>query len=98
MKENQKYKNGQLKYVLNENHLTYFYINGITKAEGSYVLGLMEGQWIFYRKNAQLWQAGHFTRGIKNGLWIRYDKNNEIEYQENFNNGKPIKTNARVKE
>jgi len=30
MKENQRYKNEQLKHVLNLNQLAYFYIHGIT--------------------------------------------------------------------
>lgn len=85
------YANGQKIHELIGDRLTYFYKSGKIKAEGPFVSGQMEGEWIFYRETGQLWQVGNFKNHKKNGSWIRYDKNGKIEYHENFENDKVIK-------
>lgn len=84
------YANGQPVYELANDYLTYFYKNGIKKAEGAYVNGMMEGKWTFYRESGQLWQIGHFKNSLKHGGFVRYDKKGKEEYNETFDNGKLI--------
>jgi len=85
------YANGQKIHELLGDRLTYFYKSRKIKAEGLFIMGQMEGEWIFYRETGQLWQVGNFKNHKKNGSWIRYDKNGKIEYHENFENDKVIK-------
>lgn len=92
MLEKKKYVNGQDVYRYDENKLTYYYKNGKIKAEGPFEDNQMEGEWIFYRESGQLWQIGNFKDGKKHGKWIRFNKNNEEEYNEEFEQGKQIKT------
>ena len=90
--ENTTYKNGQIISEQKGNRLTYFYKNGKVKATGIFENNLMKGEWIFYRETGQLWQVGNFKDSIKHGHFIRYDRNDNVEYDENFENGKKIKT------
>ena len=85
------YVNGQKIYELKENRLTFFFKDGKLKADGPIEIGMMQGEWIFYRATGQLWEIGHFKNDIKEGSWIRYDKNDKIEYNETFQNGKICK-------
>jgi antitoxin component YwqK of YwqJK toxin-antitoxin module len=85
------YSNGQKIHVLIGDRLTYYFKNGKIKAEGPFLSGQMEEEWMFYRETGQLWVVGNFKNGKKNGPWIRYDKNDKLEYQENFRDGKLIK-------
>ena len=91
MLDKKNYTNGQQVYEQNGDILTYFYKSGVVKAVGSFVNGLMEGEWRFFLKTEQLCQIGNFTKSKKNGLWIRYDKNDKVEYHENFYNDNKIK-------
>jgi antitoxin component YwqK of YwqJK toxin-antitoxin module len=85
------YANGQLTHELVGNKLTYFFKNGKVKAKGTFIDGLMEGEWLFYRETEQLWQIGNFKNGKKNGSFIRYYRNDQVEYQETFDNDKIIR-------
>jgi len=90
MLEKKNYSNGQKVFEIVGDRLTYFYKNGILKAEGLYINDLMEGEWKFYRETGQLWQIGNFKNSKKNGSWIRWDKNNQVEYQEDFEADKKV--------
>ncbi|HLF52609.1 hypothetical protein [Flavobacterium sp.] len=92
MLDKKNYANGQKIYELNGNKLTYFFKDGTLKAEGRFENGLMEGEWKFYRATGQLWQIGNFKNSMKNGTFMRYDKNDQLEYQENFEDNKIVKT------
>jgi len=92
MLDKKNYANGQKIYELNGNKLTYFFKDGTLKAEGRFENGLMEGEWKFYRGTGQLWQIGNFKNSMKNGTFMRYDKNDQLEYQENFEDNKIVKT------
>lgn len=91
MQEDKQYINGQKKYEMSGDIMTYYFKNGKIKATGQFVNDLMEGEWKFYRETGQLWQVGQFNNGKKNGVWIRYDKSNQLEYNEQFSDGKLIK-------
>jgi len=92
MLDKRYYANGQKVYEFTGNKLTYYYKNGVKKAEGLFEKDQMEGKWIFYRESGQLWQIGHFKNNMKDGEWTRYDKNNKVEYHESFSNGKKVKS------
>ena len=91
MQDKKTYANGQPVYVYDGHRLTYFYKNGRVKAEGPYENELMEGEWLFYRENGQLWQTGHFRGGVKHGAWVRLDREGREEYNEQFADGKQVK-------
>jgi antitoxin component YwqK of YwqJK toxin-antitoxin module len=92
MLEKKNYANGQEVYRYDDKKLTYYYKNGKIKAEGPFENIQMEGEWIFYRESGQLWQIGNFQSGKKHGKWIRFNKENQEEYNEEFKDGKIIKT------
>lgn len=91
MLEKKFYANGQKIHELTGDRLTYFFKNGMIKAEGPYPDEKMEGEWVFYRETGQLWVVGNFRNNKKHGSWIRYDKTGEVEYNELFENGKVIR-------
>lgn len=91
MLEKKQYANGQPVYTLDGSLLTYYFKNGVKKAEGRYENDQMEGEWLFYRETGQLWQVGHFAGGRKNGTWVRYDKENNEEYRASFRDDKEVK-------
>lgn len=68
------YVNVQIVHELVRDQLTYFFKNGKVKAKGTFINGLMEEDWLFYRETGQLWQIGNFKNSTKNGSFIRYDK------------------------
>jgi antitoxin component YwqK of YwqJK toxin-antitoxin module len=90
MLDKKLYSNGQKVYELNDNFLTYYYKNGIVRAKGKFIDGLMEGEWIFYRESGHLWQVSNFRNNLKHGSWVRYDKSGNVEYHEFFENNKQV--------
>lgn len=74
------------------NKLTYYFTNGLKKAKGTFVNNKMEGEWRYYTESGELWQIGYFKNNQKDGQWTRFDKNGDIERQENFIDGKAIKS------
>lgn len=91
MLDKKYYVNGQIAHELVGDLLTYFFKNGKVKAKGTFINGLMEEEWLFYRETGQLWQIGNFKNSKKNGSFIRYDRNDQAEYQETFENDKIIR-------
>ena len=85
------YVNGQKKYELKDNQLTFYYKDGKLKAQGPFENGMLQGKWTFYRATGQLWEIGHFKNDLKDGSWIRYNRIDTIEYNETFQNGKICK-------
>ncbi|WP_426096064.1 hypothetical protein [Flavobacterium sp. DSR2-3-3] len=71
--------NGQIAHKLIGNHLTCFFKNRKVKAKNSFIIGLMEVEWIFYRETTKFWQIGNFKNSTKNGSLIRYHRNDQIE-------------------
>ena len=89
--QGETYANGQIKQILKDEVMTWFFKNGRIKAQGPYIDGKMEGKWTFYRETGELWQQGELRQDLKHGEWIRYDRDGKIEYRENFRDGKQIK-------
>ena len=89
--QGETYANGQIKQILKDEVMTWFFKNGRIKAQGPYIDGKMEGQWTFYRETGELWQQGELRHDLKHGEWIRYDRDGSIEYRESFRDGKQIK-------
>ena len=88
---NKEYVNGQKAFEQEGDILTYYFKNGKIKARGVSIVGVMQGEWIFYRETGQLWQVANFKDNQKHGSWIRYNRKDQIEYNEIFENGKIIK-------
>jgi antitoxin component YwqK of YwqJK toxin-antitoxin module len=91
MMEKKTYANGQAVYALSGDTLSYYFKNGVVKAEGRFVDGLMEDEWRFFRGTGQLWQTGHFLHNKKHGSWVRLDLDGREEYREEFIEDKKVK-------
>lgn len=85
-----KYANGQKAFEQKGTTLTYYYKNGLVRAKGKSINGLMQGKWIFYRESGMLWGTGQFKDNQKHGLWVRYDRKGKEEYREKFAHGKLV--------
>lgn len=86
-----KYKNGQVKSVLEGDTLFFYYENGILKAKGPLQNETMIGKWEFFHKNGKLSQIGNFNLDIKHGEFTRYDQQGNSTYHAFFENGKLVK-------
>ncbi|MBI4136519.1 hypothetical protein HY469_00495 [Candidatus Roizmanbacteria bacterium] len=91
MKTSGTYNNGQIISEQKGDVLTYYHKDGKIKARGKYVDGLMQGKWIFNKKEGYLWNVGHFKDSKKHGKWIRYKSDGSVEKEEMFEEGKRIK-------
>lgn len=89
MLEKKTYANGQKVYELSDDRLTYYYKSGVKKAEGPFINGMMQGEWVFYRETGQLWQTASFLNNMKHGEFIRYNKAGQIEYHQHFEKNSP---------
>jgi len=93
MKSSDKYyNNGQAVFSIENEVKTYFYKSGKLKAVGPFHDDQMNDEWNFYYETGELFQTAHFKSDVKHGKWIRYDKNGEIEYEEDFIDGKKVRT------
>lgn len=89
MKIGETYVNGQKVTQQNGNILTYFFENGEIKAQGEFVNDVMRGQWIFNKKNGDLWQVGNFDdMGNKHGDWTIFNKDGSPQKEKTFKHGK----------
>lgn len=85
------YNNGQPMAEQKGKMLTYFFKNGDIKAQGKYVDGLMQGKWIFRKKEGYLWQVGHFdAQGKQDGTWLRYNADGSVQDEKLFDHGERI--------
>lgn len=94
MKSSDKtYSNGQKVSELKGDILTYYFENGEIKARGTVANGVMQGEWIFNKKEGYLWQVGHFDdKGKQHGSWILHNKDGSMQKEKHFNHGKLLKT------
>jgi len=91
MLDKKYYANGTPVFDLTGDRLTYYYKNGKLKADGKYINGKMEGEWLFYRETGQLWEVGNFLDSMKHGSWTRYGRDDKVEKVQIFEKGKEIK-------
>lgn len=86
------YSNGQKVTDLKGGIMTYYFENGEVKARGKYTDGVMQGEWIFNKKEGYLWQVGHFDdEGKQHGSWTLYTKDGSIQNEKHFEHGKRLK-------
>jgi antitoxin component YwqK of YwqJK toxin-antitoxin module len=86
------YSNGQKITNQNGEILTYYFEDGTIKAQGTSVNGVMQGKWIFNKKEGYLWQTGHFNdKGQKHGAWVRYNPDGSVQSEAYFEDGQQIK-------
>jgi antitoxin component YwqK of YwqJK toxin-antitoxin module len=90
-KAGEKYNNGQAVSEQKGDILTYYLKDGTVKARGKYIDGLMQGKWIFNKKEGYLWQIGHFDdQGKQHGLWVVYNQDGSVQKEKHFEHGKQI--------
>jgi antitoxin component YwqK of YwqJK toxin-antitoxin module len=86
------YSNGQNITAQTGDILTYYFEDGIVKAQGKLVNDVMQGEWIFNKKEGYRWQVGHFNdAGQKHGAWTRYNPDGSVQKEQHFEHGKQIK-------
>ena len=61
---------------------------GEVKAEGRYLEGLKEENWLFYSREGKLDQEGGFRRGQWNGQWKWYYSNGQVHRDERYRKGR----------
>ena len=91
MNKSAEYANGQRKYAQDGNFLTHYFENGEVKARGMMINGLMEGKWIFNKKEGYLWQVGNFLKGERQGNWTRYKADGSVADKKEFKDDKQVK-------
>jgi antitoxin component YwqK of YwqJK toxin-antitoxin module len=47
--------------------------------QGTIQNGKMEGGWVDYRKDGQLWEIGNFKNGKKGGSWVSYNEDGAVD-------------------
>ena len=84
----ENYSNGRAVSKQDGDVLTYFFEDGTVKAKGTYRAGIMQGEWIFNKKEGYLWQVGHFDNlGQKHGVWERYNPDGSLQTRQEFEHG-----------
>jgi len=92
-KANETYSNGQPVSEQNGDVLTWFFEDATIKAQGRSVGGVMQGEWVFHKKEGYRWQVGHFDdAGEKHGSWTRYNPDGSVQTEQHFEHGKRVKT------
>ena len=56
--------------------------------QGSFKNGKMEGVWVRYFDNGQLWDKGNWKNGKKEGACVAYYENGQLGIKGNLKNGK----------
>lgn len=65
-----------------------FYPGGELRAEGEYIDGRRNGEWIFYHQNGKIEQKGKFLKGAKpSGNWVWYYESGNLLREEKFTAG-----------
>ena len=90
-KAGEKYSNGQNVSKQKDDILTYYFIDGRIKAQGKFINGVMQGKWIFNKKEGYLWQVGYFDdQGKQHDTWVVYSKDGSVEKEKHFEHGKKL--------
>ena len=61
-------------------------VNG--KLVGSFKNGKMDGAWVVYYNNGQLFYKGNYRNGEKEGPWVEYYDNGQLKLKGVYKNGK----------
>lgn len=64
-----------------------YYQNGGPKAEGVYVDGRSEGEWIFYHPNGSPEAKGMYENGLRTGVWQYFHDNGQKSAEGTYVNG-----------
>jgi antitoxin component YwqK of YwqJK toxin-antitoxin module len=57
-------------------------------AEGEYLLGMENGQWVYYYDGGQLKSVGRFNLGFEDGIWGLFYDNKQLTQEEFWDNGR----------
>ncbi len=81
-KAGETYNNGQDVSEQKGDVLTYYFENGEVKAQGKYVDGVMQGKWIFSKKEGYFDDAGK-----QHGQWTVLNKDGSVQKKNNLTTG-----------
>ena len=61
--------------------------------QGTYKNGVLDGPWVWYYDNGQMWEKGDYKNGKMDGPWVFYDENGQNNpYRKRIrNHGYPCK-------
>jgi len=60
----------------------------IVKIQGKIRKGKIEGQWLEYHQNGQLWIKKNYKDGKQEGKWTEYHSNGQLWFKSNYTEGK----------
>ena len=58
------------------------------KSKGKIKKGKLDGPWVSYHDNGEVWSKGTFKDGKEEGPWVWYHKNGQISNKGTYKNGK----------
>lgn len=74
-------------YEDGEGNYKEYYPNGSLKAEGLYVDGRSEGEWVFYHPNRTPEARGLYENGVRTGVWLYFHDNGAKSAEGKYTNG-----------
>ena len=74
--------------VVNDGKFTEFYRNGQEYAEGTYQMGVFQGNWKYWFPNGQLCKEISFKKGKADGQWEVFDKEGKRVAKKSYQAGK----------
>ena len=60
------------------------------KSKGKIKKGKLDGPWVTYYDNGQLWSKGTYTDGKTDGPFVGYYENGQLDYKGTYKNGKKV--------
>ena len=58
------------------------------RSQGSIKNGEVDGAWVAYHNNGQLWYKGNYKDGMQDGAWVVYSPNGQLREKGNRRNGR----------
>ena len=58
--------------------------------QGSFKNGKLDGPWVRYYENGQIWYKGTYKNGKEDGPWVHYHENGKVVTKETYTDGKRI--------
>lgn len=74
--------------VINHGAYTEYYPSGKKFAEGSFNMGVHDGQWTFWHENGQISKTVVFQDGLAHGAWEVYDEEGRVVKKKSYDMGR----------
>jgi antitoxin component YwqK of YwqJK toxin-antitoxin module len=68
-----------------------FYPNGSNKSAIMYADCVLDGPYIQWHENGNVWQKGQYKDGIQQGKWLIYYSNGSLQFEQEYKDGRRLK-------